>query len=229
MKNYKRIGIIGGVSPQSSALFYKTLIEKHYKKYKDHYYPEIVMFSVDFGKIKDLQKEDDPVNYIQEFVNAIDNLERAGADFAVIASNTPHRVFSQIEKRVSIPLLSIVEIIAEYSLDQNFRNLLLLGTKFTMSEEFYRNGLKSKGIEIVVPTDDDQIIINNIIFDELVLNQIIQSSKEKLVGIIEKYLTEGVILGCTELPLIIHQEDIEKPIINTTEIFAEATLQFALN
>lgn len=228
MKKYKRIGIVGGVSPQSSALFYKTIIEKHYTNNRDHYYPEIVMFSVDFGKIKDFQKEEDPKNCIQEFVNAIDHLERAGADFAVIASNTPHRVFSEIEKRVSLPLLSIVDVIANYALNNNFKRVLLLGTKYTMSEDFYKNGLLSKGIEAIVPSETDQTIIHNIIFDELVSGVLNQTSKSKLIEIIQKHKADAVILGCTELPLLINRDDIDIPIINTTDVFAVATLNFAL-
>lgn len=228
MKNYKRIGIVGGVSPQSSALFYKKLVEKHYTKNNDYYYPEIVLFSVDFGKIKDFQQEENTHNYIQEFVNAIENLEKAGADFAVIASNTPHRVFSEIDKQVSIPLISMVDVIAEHSVKHNFKKILLLGTKYTMSEDFYKKGLQAHGIEAIVPSYDEQIIVNNIIFDELVLDRIIQSSKQKLIKIIEKYPADAVILGCTELPLIIKKEDVHLTIIDTTDVFAEATLNFAI-
>lgn len=103
-----------------------------------------------------------------------------------------------------------------------------MGTKYTMSESFYKNGLKSRGIETIVPSYDEQIIVNNIIFDELVLDHIIQSSKEKLIKIIKKYPADAVILGCTELPFIITNDDIDIPIIDTTDIFAEATLEYAI-
>ena len=126
MQNYKRIGILGGISPQSSALFYKKIIEKHYQKSQDHYYPEIFMFSVNFGRLKDFQKEPDQTNYVNELVKGIDALKRAGADFAVIASNTPHRVFADIKKMTSIPLLSIVDSTANYALKNGYRRLLLL-------------------------------------------------------------------------------------------------------
>ncbi len=228
MNKYKRIGIVGGVSPQSTAIFYKTIIEKHYNKNRDHYYPEMVMFSVDFGKIKDFQKEENPQNYIHAFVNAIENLEKAGADFAVIASNTPHRVFTDIDKRISIPLVSIVEVIANYALNNNFKRVLLLGTKYTMSEDFYKNGLLSKGIEAIVPSETDQTIIHNIIFDELVSGVLNQTSKSRLIEIIQKHKADAVILGCTELPLLITRDDIDIPIIDTTDVFAEATLNSAL-
>lgn len=227
MEKYKRIGIVGGVSPQSSVLFYKTIIEKHYQKNKDYYYPEIVMFSVDFGKIKDFQKEDDPTNYIQEFVRAIDSLENAGADFAVIASNTPHRVFSQIEKQLAIPILSIVNVTADYAFNKGFKQLLLLGTNYTMREDFYKQGLKKKGLETIVPTNEEQEIVNNIIFNELVIGEIKEMSKLNLIHIIKKHHVDALILGCTELPLIIKEKDVEIPIIDTTDIFAEATLNFA--
>jgi aspartate racemase len=227
MINYKRIGIVGGVSPQSSALFYKTIIEKHYQKNKDYYYPEIIMFSVDFGKIKVLQKENDPTNYIREFVKAIDSLEKAGADFAVIASNTPHRVFSQIEKQVTIPMLSIIDITADYASNKGFKKLLLLGTNYTMREDFYKQGLKKKGLETIVPTSEEQEIVNNIIFNELVIGEIREESRQNLVKIVNHYTADAVILGCTELPLIIRKEDISIALIDTTDVFAEQTLNFA--
>ncbi len=228
MNTYKRIGIVGGVSPQSSALFYKLLVEKHFLRNKDYYYPEIVMFSVDFGKIKDFQNETDSMNYIQEFIKAIDSLERAGAEFAVIASNTPHRVFSQIENKVSIPLLSIIDVVADYAADNGYKKLLLLGTRYTMSEDFYKDGLKKKNLETIVPSPRDQGLVNRIIFNELVLDIINETSKIELIKLINTYSADAVILGCTELPLIIQKEDISTPIIDGTDIFAEATLDFAL-
>ncbi len=228
MKNYKRIGIVGGVSPQSSALFYKLLVEKHFLRNKDYYYPEIVMFSVDFGKIKDFQNEIDSLNYIQEFVKAIDSLEKAGAEFAVIASNTPHRVFSQIENNVSIPLLSIVDATAGYAVDNGYKKLLLLGTRYTMSEDFYKNGLKMKNLEIIVPSGRDQGLVNRIIFNELVHDIISETSKNELIKLMNAYSADAVILGCTELPLILKKEDITMPVIDTTDVFAEVTLDYAL-
>ena len=228
MKNYKRIGIVGGVGPQSYALFYKLLVEKHFSGNKDYYYPEIVMFSVDFGKIKDFQNETDSLNYIQEFVKAIDSLERAGAEFAVIASNTPHRVFSQIENNVSIPLLSIVDATADYAVDNGYKRLLLLGTRYTMSEDFYKNGLKMKNLEIIVPSGRDQGLVNRIIFNELVHDIISETSKTELIKMINAYSADAVILGCTELPLILKKEDITMPVIDTTDVFAEVTLDYAL-
>lgn len=227
MKRYKRIGIVGGISPQSSALFYKTIIEKHYNKFHDYYYPEIIMFSVDFGKIKDYQKESDPSEYINELVKAVDSLEKAGADFAVIASNTPHRVFPQIEKQVSIPMISIITTTANYASKYGFKKLLLLGTQFTMSEDFYKNGLRENNIDTIVPSSEEQVIINDIIFKELVIGEIKEQSKSTLIKIIEKYPADAVILGCTELPLIIQSQDIKTPIIDTTDVFADEVLSYA--
>ncbi|MFC2152772.1 aspartate/glutamate racemase family protein [Bacteroidota bacterium] len=228
MNQYKRIGIVGGVSPQSSALFYKAIIEKHYQKYKDHHYPEIIMFSVDFGKIKDLQKHNDSSDYIQEFVNAINSLERAGADFAVIASNTPHRVFSEIYQKTSLKLLSIVDSTASHAIKNDYNKLLLLGTVYTMKEEFYRNGLLAKGIQAVVPDNEEQEIINNIIFNELVVGDVEQNSKNAVLKIIHKNDVDAVILGCTELSLLITNRDTNVPLIDTTDVHAEATLNYAL-
>ncbi|MCD4833839.1 MAG: amino acid racemase [Bacteroidales bacterium] len=228
MRQYKRIGILGGISPQSSALFYKKIIEKHYQKYKDHYYPEIVMFSVDFGKLKDYQNNPDQTDYINELVKGISILERAGADFAVIASNTPHRVFSEIEKRTSIQLLSIVDSTANYAIKNGYKKLLLLGTAYTMKEEFYKNGLKAQNIHAVVPSEAEQEMINNIIFNELILGDVENQSKNAVLGIINKHSVDAVILGCTELSLLITDRDTDIPLIDTTDVHAEATLNFAI-
>jgi len=228
MKNYKRIGMVGGISPQSSVLFYRELIKKHFREHNNHYYPEIVMFSVDFGRLKDFQEDSDPKEYIKEIINAIDSLERAGADFAVIASNTPHRVFHQVEKRVSIPMLSMIDVIADYALNANYKKVLLLGTRYTMTEDFYKKGLLSKGIQAIVPSDNDQTIINNVIFDELVEGKVIQTSKIKLIEIIKTNKVDAVVLGCTELPLIVSGTDVDTPLIDTTTVFAGATLNYAL-
>ena len=229
MQQYKRIGILGGISPQSSALFYKKIIEKHYQKFQDHYYPEIVMFSVDFGKLKDYQNNPDQTDYINEIVKGIDVLERAGADFAVIASNTPHRVFSEIEKRTSIQLLSIVDSTANYAIKNGFNNLLLLGTVYTMKEEFYKNGLKAKNIHAVVPSEAEQEMINNIIFNELILGDVENQSKNVVLKIINKHSVDAVILGCTELSLLITKFDTDIPLIDTTDVHAEATLNYAIS
>ena len=228
MKNYKRIGMVGGISPQSSVLFYRELIKKHFREHNNHYYPEIVMFSVDFGRLKDFQEDSDPKEYIKEIINAIDSSERAGADFAVIASNTPHRVFHQVEKRVSIPMLSMIDVIADYALNANYKKVLLLGTRYTMTEDFYKKGLLSKGIQAIVPSDNDQTIINNVIFDELVEGKVIQTSKIKLIEIIKTNKVDAVVLGCTELPLIVSGTDVDTPLIDTTTVFAGATLNYAL-
>lgn len=227
-KMYKRIGIVGGISPQSTALFYKLLVEKHFKKFQDYYYPEIIIHSVNFGKVKDYQKINDKSEYIQEFVNAINSLERAGVDFAVIASNTPHRVFSDIEQKVSIPMKSIIDSVAEYAVNNSMKNLLLLGTDYTMKEDFYITGLKKRNLKTIVPSDSEQKFVNDIIFNELVKGEINDSSKSWLIQIISNYSVDAVILGCTELPLIIKAKDVSIPVIDTTDVFAEATLNFAM-
>lgn len=225
---YKRIGIVGGVSPQSSALFYSKIIEKHFKKFQNQYYPEIVMFSVNFDKVKDLQKLPDQEEYINEFVKAIESLANAGADFAVIASNTPHRIFSELASKTSINLLSIVDCVTNHAKHMKYNKVLLLGTIYTMRENYFKNGFKAEKIETIVPSDEEQEMINDIIFNELVIGENNEKSKSYLINLIKRYPADAVILGCTELPMIIKKEDISIPIIDSTDIFAEATLNFAL-
>ncbi|MEK7672334.1 MAG: amino acid racemase [Patescibacteria group bacterium] len=220
----KTIGVLGGMGPESTTKFYELLIEKYFKKKKDYAYPEIVVFSVDFAKIIKLQEEGNKKKYIAELMKGINALQKAGADFAVIASNTPHMVFEELSKLSKIPLLSIVKNTLDRAKKMKFRKLLLIGTKFTMQANFYHETFKPSGIEIVVPNLKEQKIINDIIYKNLFKS----ASKKKMIEIIKRYKVDGVILGCTELPLILTAKDLKVRLLDTLDIHAEATLEFAL-
>ncbi len=146
-----------------------------------------------------------------------------------MAANSPHAVFKELEILSNIPLLSIVKVTAEKAKQEGMKKLLLLGIKFTMQSSFYQNACKGLGIEVIVPTESEQNDINRIIFDELVISIFRNESKNKLLEIIGNYKVDGVILGCTELPLILKQEDADVKLLNTLKIHAEAALSYSLS
>lgn len=223
----KRIGILGGISHESTAKYYEIIHKKYYEKYKDYYYPEIVVFSLNFQKFTDFENSSKK-DYIKYIMEGITSLEKAGAEFIVIAANSPHIVFEDVEKRSKVPLLSIVEVAAEKAHKERMKNLLLLGIMVTMQSSFYQDVCKKYGITVVTPSSNEQDNINRIIFDELVISIVTDKSKKNLIEIINNYKVDGVILGCTELPLLLNQEDVDVPLLNTLELHAEAALDYAL-
>ena len=215
------------MSPISTIKFYDLLIKKHFERNKNHAYPEIVIFSVNFDRIIKLQESNDVKAYVKELMVGIDSLQKAGADFVVIPSNTPHMVFDELQRKSNIPLLSIVKITANKAKNLGMKKLLLLGTKFTMQSNFYRDEFEKLRIEIVAPSLDEQSKINKIIYDELVNGIIKEESKKKILDTVKNYDVDGIILGCTELSLILSSRDIKIPLLDTLQILAEATLDYA--
>jgi aspartate racemase len=225
----KRIGILGGISYESTIKYYELILRTYYEQKKDYYYPEIVIFSLDFQKFTDFENEDNKRYYIKYILEGINSLENAGAEFVLMAANSPHAVFEELEILSPISLLSIVKVTAEKAKQEGMKKLLLLGIKFTMQSSFYQNVFKRHGIEVIVPAENEQDDINRIIYDELVIGIFRNESKNKLLKIIENYDVDGVILGCTELPLIIKQEDTDMKLLNTLKIHAEAALSYSLS
>lgn len=228
MSQYKRIGILGGMSPESTTEFYNLLIKKYYEKNKNYAYPEIVIFSVDFDNMMKLQESNDMKTYVKELMVGINSLQKAGADFAVIASNTPHMVFNELQKKSKIPLLSIVKNAANKAKIMGMKKLLLLGTKFTMRSTFYKDGFQDLNIQILFPNINEQNKINKIIYDELVNGIIKRQSKKQFLEIVKNYDVDGIILGCTELPSILTPKDTKIPLLDTLQIHVEATLDYSM-
>ncbi|MFX1519742.1 MAG: aspartate/glutamate racemase family protein [Promethearchaeota archaeon] len=224
----KRIGILGGISYESTIKYYELILRKYYEQKRDYYYPEIVIFSLNFQKFTDFENENNRRKYIQYILKGIDSLEKAGVEFILMAANSPHAVFEELEILSNVPLLSIVKVTAEKAKQEGMKKLLLLGIKFTMQSSFYQNTCKKHGIEVIVPTEDEQNDINRIIFDELVIGIFKNESKNKLLEIIGNYEVDGVILGCTELPLILKQKDTNVKLLNTLEIHVKAALNYSL-
>jgi aspartate racemase len=224
----KVIGILGGISPASTLRYYQRIVERYYQRQRDYHYPEIALYSLDFQRFTDLENSADKAGYIEEIVRGIRCLERCGADLALMAANSPHSVFKEVESRVEIPLISIVEITAKKARDLKLGRLLLLGIQLTMQSDFYRDAFQVYGMEVISPSSSHQDEIEAMIFDELVLNIIREETRDRLMEIIRGYPVDGVILGCTELPLILHQDLFPFPVLDTLDLHVEAALDDAL-
>lgn len=232
----KVIGIIGGVSWVSSLDYYKLINEMVRDKFGDMYSAKILMYSIafhEFSAQERLAEQGDWSLLINTMIDAAQKLERGGADFIIIASNTMNSTVEIIEKNVKIPVLHIADATGMKVTEKGMKKVALLGTKFTMENNFYKDRLTNKfGLEVIVPKLEERDYINKIIFDELCNEKFIQKSKEEYIKIIERLIkeegVEGVILGCTEIPLLIKQEDVSVPVFKTNEIHCEAAVKFSL-
>lgn len=227
----KKIGIVGGLSPESTIYYYKYLTHRYTEEFGDYGYPNIIIYSVTFQDYVDWAKADDWKAIEDSLADTLLALEKAGADFAIIATNTMHYLYDSLVKRTNIPILNLLEAVSEYTERLGVKKLGLLGTKFTMSHDFYPKTLSKVGIETIVPDSEDQKVVNDIIFHELTRGIIKKESINKYLeiinGMVEKG-AEGVILGCTEIPLLIKQEDLKIHVLDSSKIHAEAALKYAL-
>jgi len=225
----KRIGILGGMSYESTIKYYDLILQKYYERYEDYHYPEIVIFSLNFQKIIDYELSKDKAKYIEYLMTGINSLENAGVSFIIMAANSPHEVYEDLMNRSKVPILSIVKATIGKAKQEKLYKLLLLGIKFTMQSTFYQKYAKKFDIDVITPSDEEQDKINKIIFNELVIGFFKQESKNILLHIINEYKTDGVILGCTELPLIINQNDIKIRLLDTVELHVEVALNYYFN
>ena len=229
MKKAKRIGILGGISYQSTARYYELIHQLYFERKKDYYYPEIVIFSLDFQKFTDREASGRKMEYIEYVMTGIDSLQNAGVDFILMAANSVHSVFHEIKKQAKVPLLSIIEAVADKAKAKGTKTLLLMGIKFTMQSSFYQETLEKYGMKVLVPSEREQNQIHRIIFEELTIGVFKPESKQKLLHIMSKHNVDGVILGCTELPLILRQEDTKIRLLDTMALHVEAALKYALS
>jgi aspartate racemase len=228
----KTIGLIGGMSWESSLEYYRIINQQVKKRLGGLHSAKSLMFSVDFDEIEKLQHQGKWSEATEIMIDAAKRVEKGGADFVVICTNTMHRMADDVQSSIKIPLLHIADATAEKIKDRGLRKVGLLGTKFTMEQDFYKGRLViNHGLDILVPDERERLIIHEIIYTELCLGKIDQGSKSKFVAIINRLITNGieaVILGCTEIPLLVRQEDITVPLFDTTRIHAESAVEYAL-
>ena len=224
----KKIGILGGMSYESTIKYYDLLLQKYYDEYNDYNYPEILIYSLNFQKVINYELGNDTLKYVDYLMSGINSLQNGGADFIVMAANSPHAVYDDLVQKAEVPILSIVKATAEKALEMGLNKLLLIGIKFTMQSSFYQRIFENSNMQVITPEDIEQDLIDQIIFDELVIGKFKNESKQKLLEIIHNYEVDGVILGCTEIPLMLHKNDTNIKLLDTIEIHVEATLKFAM-
>ncbi len=227
LSKYRKIGIVGGMAPESTSALYELIIEKHINRHSNYEFPDIIIYSVNFAKMIELQESGDMATYVSELSQAVSSLERAGTELVTIASNTPHMVIDKLRSLSGVPIVSIPDIVAERADKLNMRSVLLLGTKFTMRSDFYQKAFLPHGIKVIVPNDADIETLNSIIYDDLSVGDFKNSAKQSILDIMNNYPCDGIILGCTELPLIIDSEDSSCPLLDTLDIQAESVLNIA--
>ena len=229
--NLKTIGLIGGMSWESTVTYYKIINETVKEKLGGLHSAKCVLYSVDFQEIEECQASGNWEKSGEILGEAAYNLEKAGADFIVICTNTMHKVVNQIKEKISIPILHIAEMTAEKILEKGIKNIALLGTKYTMEQDFYKSKLIEKGINVIIPDKNDIETINEVIYDELCLGTINFNSKKKFLEIVDKLRSkgaEGIILGCTEIGLLIKNEDTDVPLFDTAIIHAEQAAMYSI-
>jgi len=224
----KRIGLLGGMSWQSSALYYSLINEAVAERLGGFHSADCLMVSVDFADIERMQHDGDWAAAGDRLAREAAALELAGADLLVLCTNTMHKVADVIEQSVGIPLLHLGDVTARAVLDAGLTTVGLLGTRFTMAEPFYRERLESYGLTVVVPTPEQQAVVNRIIYDELVAGVVLDASREQYLAIIDGLGADGVILGCTEIELLVGPADTTLTLFPTTRLHALAAVDAAL-
>lgn len=227
----KTIGLLGGMSWESTVTYYQIINEIIKKERGGLHSAKVLLYSVDFSEIEECQAEGDWERSADILSKAAIGLENAGADFIVICTNTMHKVAPMIQSRIGIPIIHIAEATAEVLKQKNITKVALLGTKYTMTQQFYKDKLIESGISVLIPDDDSIEVINDVIYNELCLGIISPESKQKYMKIIEDLSrkgAQGVILGCTEIGLLIQQEDTTLPVFDTTQIHAKKAALLAI-
>ncbi len=228
----KTIGLIGGMSWESTVTYYQIINETVKRELGGLHSAKLLMYSVDFAEVEECQASGDWARSADILGDAAKNLERAGADIIVICTNTMHKVAPQIQRCISIPILHIADATAARLKEADIHRVALLGTKYTMQQDFYRERIHASGVKVLIPDEADVEIVNRVIYDELCLGEIREASRREYVRIIDSMKArgaEGVILGCTEIGLLIRQQDSPLPVFDTTQIHAVQAAMWALS
>ncbi|MCY7400398.1 MAG: aspartate/glutamate racemase family protein [Nocardioides sp.] len=227
----RKIGLLGGMSWESTALYYRLVNEEVRDRLGGFHSARIVLGSVDFAEIEVLQASADWDAAGSVLAHEARMLEAAGADCIVLCTNTMHRVAEAIETAVDIPLIHLADVTATAVARAGVGRVALLGTRFTMEQPFYLDRLRAHGLEVLVPQDEDRALVHDVIYDELVRGVVREQSRAAYVDVVERLVGHGaqaVILGCTEIELLLRPCDVEVPVFATTALHARAAVEFAL-
>ena len=228
----KTIGLIGGMSWESTLTYYQIINQEVKNKLGGFHSSKCILYSVDFHEIEECQSMGDWAKSAEILTTAAQSLEKAGADFIIICTNTMHKVADDIKKYIHIPLLHIAEITADVLKTNSITTVALLGTKYTMEQDFYKSKLIERGIQVIIPEEADREFINNTIYHELCLGMIKDASRQKLLTICKELASQGaqgIILGCTEIGLLINQSETDIPLFDTTQIHAKSAAAYSIN
>lgn len=229
----KTIGLIGGMSWESSIEYYRIINETTKEKLGGLHSAKSLMVTVDFAEIEKLQHEGRWSEAAQVLIKCAQDLEHGGADFIVLCTNTMHKIADQIQAEINVPFLHIADATAEKIKTANLQKIGLLGTRFTMEESFYKDRLIDKyGLEVLIPTKDERDFIHHVIYDELCLGKVEDNSREEYKKIVQSLINQGaqgIILGCTEIELLIKQKDASVLLFPTSYIHAVAAVEYALS
>jgi aspartate racemase len=229
----KTIGMIGGMSWESSIEYYRIINETVRAKRGGLHSAKSIMYSVEFAEIEALQHQNRWDEAAAILIQAARSLEKGGADFVIICTNTMHKLYDIIQSKIKLPMLHIADATAEEIMARDMHKIALLGTRFTMEENFYKGRLiNNYGLEVMVPSGAEMDTIHRVIYDELCAGKIISSSKQQYVKIIDRLVAagaEGIILGCTEIGLLVKSQDSPVPLFDTTQIHARAAVDYALS
>ncbi len=227
----KTIGLIGGMSWESTIPYYRIINEEVKNRLGGLHSAKIILYSVEFDEIEKCQSNNEWEKSGEILGKAAQGLEAAGADFLLICTNTMHKVLPQIASWVRIPIIHIADATADELVKHDIRRVGLLGTKYTMTQDFYKKRLTDRGIDVLIPDENDIETVNSVIFNELCVGEIREGSRVKFQEIISRLRekgAEGVILGCTEIGLLISQSDVDLPVFDTTVIHAKKAAETAL-
>jgi aspartate racemase len=227
----KVIGLIGGMSWASSVEYYRIINEDVKRRLGGLHSAKCLLYSVDFAEIERYQSDDDWKQAGEALGDVAHSLEKGGADFLVICTNTMHKVIGEIQKKISIPILHIADATAHQIKEQGINSVGLLGTRYTMEQDFYKSRLESNDIKVMVPKDEEREIVNMIIYEELCLGKVQAASRDFYKKVIHGLIrdgAEGIILGCTEIGLLIKPEDVNVPLFDTTNIHALEAVNISL-
>ncbi|NGQ97425.1 aspartate/glutamate racemase family protein [Brevibacillus sp. SYP-B805] len=228
----KTIGLLGGMSWESTSVYYRMINELVKEKLGGLHSAKCLICSVDFAEIEECQRAGEWEKAADILAREAQKLQQAGAECLVICTNTMHKVADHIQEAISIPLLHIGDTTAEKIRARGVNRVGLLGTKYTLEQDFYKERLRRYGLEVIIPRPDDIETVNRIIYEELCLGKVLPESKREYLRVIDDMVergAEGIILGCTEITLLIGQEDTPLPVFDTTFLHAERAVEFALS